>query len=262
LHGKRVLDIGRASGYFSFELERRGAEVTATDLRSLLDKDYVGGDLVRDAIRRRAWAEGVPAVDDTFGDRLDFAVAHKLLESRVKPVSVRLADISPETVPGTPFDLVFVGSVLNHVQDPIGALQRIASVADDLCIIANPIDPGETSSVPRARFVGRAGTGLSTWFLPNLACLEEMVYAAGFDEVVVTHAALDLPRPGTGPIRHTVLQARRLRDRSAAAQTWGNWLDHGSKELAAAQAKTISLERTKARRPRLLRRIASALRLT
>jgi hypothetical protein len=60
LHGKRVLDIGRASGFFSFELERRGADVTSTELGSLLDKDYVGGDLVRDVIRRRAWTDGVP----------------------------------------------------------------------------------------------------------------------------------------------------------------------------------------------------------
>src|SRR5262245_59022582 len=32
LHGKRVLDVGRASGFFSFEFERRGADVTATEI--------------------------------------------------------------------------------------------------------------------------------------------------------------------------------------------------------------------------------------
>src|SRR5579862_1291456 len=31
LHGKRALDIGSWDGWFSFELERRGAQVTAVD---------------------------------------------------------------------------------------------------------------------------------------------------------------------------------------------------------------------------------------
>ena len=49
--------------------------------------------------------------------------------------------------------------MLNHVQDPIGALQRIAYVTDGVCIIANPVDPDNTSSVPRARLVSRSGSG-------------------------------------------------------------------------------------------------------
>jgi 2-polyprenyl-3-methyl-5-hydroxy-6-metoxy-1,4-benzoquinol methylase len=43
LTGKRVLDIGRASGFFSFEFERRGADVTATDVPTPWDKEFVGG---------------------------------------------------------------------------------------------------------------------------------------------------------------------------------------------------------------------------
>ena len=156
-----MLDIGRASGFFSFEFEWRGAEVTSTELGTLLEKDYVGGDLVRDVIRRRAWGDGMPPIDPEYGDRLDFGLAHLILGLRVKSVSVRLAEISPGTVPGAPFDLVFVGSVLNHVQDPIAAMQRIASVTGDLCIIANPVDPDDSSPIPRARLVGRSGTGLN-----------------------------------------------------------------------------------------------------
>ena len=43
----QVLDVGRGSGAFSFELERGGAAVTATDLLSFFDWDFVGGDEVR-----------------------------------------------------------------------------------------------------------------------------------------------------------------------------------------------------------------------
>ena len=40
LHGKRVIDIGTASGFFAFEFERRGASVLATDLPEWFDHDF------------------------------------------------------------------------------------------------------------------------------------------------------------------------------------------------------------------------------
>src|SRR5215813_4855264 len=47
LDGKKVLDVGRASGYFSFLMEERGADVVATDLPSYLDWDFVGGENIK-----------------------------------------------------------------------------------------------------------------------------------------------------------------------------------------------------------------------
>src|SRR4051812_33135453 len=88
LLGKRVLDVGRASGFFSFELERRGAEVTATELPRVTDKDYVGSDLVRETIRQREWDGASSQSDEVYGDRMDFALAHLILNSKVKPVAV------------------------------------------------------------------------------------------------------------------------------------------------------------------------------
>src|SRR5690349_11667558 len=40
LSGKKVIDIGAASGFFSFECERRGAQVTATDLPTWFEHDF------------------------------------------------------------------------------------------------------------------------------------------------------------------------------------------------------------------------------
>jgi hypothetical protein len=47
-----VLDIERGSGFFAFEFERRRAAVTATDICSFLDWDFVGGDEQREARRK------------------------------------------------------------------------------------------------------------------------------------------------------------------------------------------------------------------
>ena len=74
--------------------------------------------------------------------------------------------------------------------------------------------------------------------------------SAGFEDVVVTAPCSDLPRPGTKPIRHAVVQARAVRDRAAATERWAEWLDHGSARLAETQAKAIAAERGTRRRPR------------
>jgi len=47
MSGMNVLDVGRGSGYFAFEFEGRGAKVVATDIGSLDDWDWVGGDEAR-----------------------------------------------------------------------------------------------------------------------------------------------------------------------------------------------------------------------
>ena len=59
-----VLDVGRGSGFFAFEFERRRAAVTATDICSFLDWDFLGGDEQREA-RRKA-----------IGDEQGFTVGH------------------------------------------------------------------------------------------------------------------------------------------------------------------------------------------
>jgi len=58
MDGMDVLDVGRASGFFALEFERRPAAVAATDVRSFLDWDFgkripssaslVGGDEQRE----------------------------------------------------------------------------------------------------------------------------------------------------------------------------------------------------------------------
>jgi alpha-D-ribose 1-methylphosphonate 5-triphosphate synthase subunit PhnG len=56
IDGMDVLDVGRGSGFFAFDFEPRRAAVTATDICSFLDWDFVGGDEQREA-RRKAIAD-------------------------------------------------------------------------------------------------------------------------------------------------------------------------------------------------------------
>lgn len=164
LRGRRALDIGAASGFFTFELERRGAEVTATELPTWLGHDF--GPLYRpdmDAEQAERYLHG------------SFEFARQALGSNAHRHKTNIYDINPQAT-GI-FDLVFCGSVLLHLTDPIRALWRIQSVTREAAILVTAIHP-IPGPEPVALFIGqRAGDG---WWLPNRAAFEAMVECAGF----------------------------------------------------------------------------------
>jgi tRNA (mo5U34)-methyltransferase len=217
-----VLDVGRASGYFSFEFERRGAKVCSTELPDPLCKDHVGYEFGREVHRRKY----KPSELDTFragnGARVDFFLARHILGSNVESVFTSAYDLNPEMFGGRTFDLVFMGSLLNHIANPMQALAAARSVTKRTFVICNPIDPKLDQSQPLAGFVGRCAKGLTTWWLPTIACLEEMLYAAGFSDVDVVSDSVDLlmPKNGNKAMRHCVLHARNDRPTSEVLETF------------------------------------------
>ena len=164
LQGQTALDIGAASGFFTFELEKRGAEVTSTELPNWDSHDF--GPLYQPDM----------SPDDAREYLHDpYLFAHKILGSKAKRQLISIYDISPETT-GV-FDLVFCGSVLLHLTDPIKALWHIQSVTREVAIIATVIHPLYTNE-PLALFNGQHHGDV--WWFPNRAALEEMIKSAGF----------------------------------------------------------------------------------
>lgn len=164
LTGKRALDVGAASGFFSFEMERRGARVTALDLPSWFAHDF-GPRYQPD----KTAEEGQQYLQDPI------MLAKEVLGSQVDKVEMTVYDVSPETV--GMFDFVFCGSLLIHLTDPVRALWQIQRVTREVAIIATIVDP-DLSDSSRAQFVGHhRGDG---WWIPNQAGLEAMVQSAGF----------------------------------------------------------------------------------
>ncbi|MHB1764770.1 MAG: class I SAM-dependent methyltransferase [Gammaproteobacteria bacterium] len=70
LHDKRILDVGCAEGFYSFECEKRGAEVTAIDFD-----------------------------DREFGNQ-GFQLCKETLNSKVKYINMDAHDITPENAGG------------------------------------------------------------------------------------------------------------------------------------------------------------------
>jgi len=164
LEGKTALDVGPASGFFAFEMERRGARVTAVELPTWRDVDF-GPCYQAD-------------MDETEAQSYlhePILLARQALGSRLTRLEMNVYDLAPEVV-GT-FDLVFCGSVLLHLTDPVRALWRLRSVTGEQAIIATSIDPDD-SPRPTALFSGHVRGDV--WWHPNRACLEAMVQSAGF----------------------------------------------------------------------------------
>ena len=85
-------------------------------------------------------------------------------------------DLSPETTGR--FDLVFCGSMLLHVSDPLRALYAIRSVTRESAIIATAIHRDRFGRRPRAIFAGQADN--QVFWIPNMAALASWCLAAGF----------------------------------------------------------------------------------
>ena len=191
LNGKRVLDVGTFDGFWAFEMERRGAQVTGLDV---------------DRVQRLDWPPRLrPAEDRPRGHT--FALAKEALGSSVQRLGVSIYEATPERVGGR-FDLVFCGSVLIHLRDPMLALERMAGLCGGELILAE-----EYSRKLRpflwargAEFTGESPW--STWWRPTPGTWASMVRCAGFEDVRV-HGRFSLRfRTMRKGVPHVVLHAR------------------------------------------------------
>lgn len=150
LDGKRVLDIGAWDGWFSFEMERRGAAVTALD----------------------CW------------DNPNFHRAKAKFGSAVRYVQSEVYDIDPATL-GT-FDIVLFFGVLYHLKHPLLALEKVCAVTEDLALIETFVtdehSAGNPLAPPSLEFyeTGELSGQVDNWTGPNLACLLAFCRVAGF----------------------------------------------------------------------------------
>ena len=188
LRGKTALDVGPAHGFFAFELERRGAaRVVTVELPRWSAHD------ASPSLKAEFAAAGTDTTSAAYlHGALQFAIEAR--QSRVEQRFASVYELSPESI-GV-FDLVFCGSLLIHVSDPVRALYALRSVTRECAIIATAIDPDCARPsvqllnrlLPR-RLVGRPraffhGTvdGQAFW-APNMTCLEQWCLAAGYRRV-------------------------------------------------------------------------------
>jgi hypothetical protein len=180
--GKRCMDLGAASGYLTFEMERRGArEVVSVDLdadRHAYDVvPFASADFDVDAARERLRGL-IHATQDAYW------LAHRLLGSRAKAYYGTGYDL-PAAL--GQFDVVMIGMMLPHVRDPFSVLEQAAARSDETIIV--------TQQAPRvaeayAYFMPDPSTREpeAAWWSLSEACVERMLAVLGFEVISRTRA--------------------------------------------------------------------------
>jgi tRNA (mo5U34)-methyltransferase len=202
LDGRRCLDVATFDGFWAFELERRGArEVVAIDILDPYAWDWPANSPqeVVDALERRK--------DGGRG----FEIAREALGSRVQRLELSVYDLSPEKV--GEFDFVYVGSLLLHLRDPVGALTAVRAVCREQLLLVDNIDPFFSLAFRRTPVASLDGVGRPWWWRLNLAALVRTAEAAGF-ELVGEPLRLRMPAgPGqpVPPVRPLTLRSPEAR---------------------------------------------------
>jgi len=160
LTGMRVLDIGCAEGFFSFEAERRGAA------------EVVAIDSFPESIRR-------------------FDICRTALGSKVRAHLASVYDLDPRSY-GT-FDLVMYFGVLYHLRNPLLSLQKVASVTSGTVLLQTlGFELASLGDISAAQFhpfgikSGPADNPMhdpTVFWVPNRACIRDMLRHVGFVEI-------------------------------------------------------------------------------
>lgn len=190
--GKRVLDVGTANGFLSFEIEKRGGEVISFDLDQSKSWDYVpyeGKDLGEWLGSRRELIE-----------RLNngYWYCHRALKSSARVVYGDVYSIPKEI---GPVDIAVVGSILLHLRDPWLALREILSITKERVIIVEKLS-GRFRLLPLLDRLGmptfsflpdaKKGAPLDGWWALSPLALRRMLGVLGFGSSVVRHHAQPL----------------------------------------------------------------------
>ncbi|MGH9028880.1 MAG: class I SAM-dependent methyltransferase, partial [Acidimicrobiales bacterium] len=193
----RCLDVATFDGFWAFTMEKLGAgEVIAVDVPD-----------------PKAWdwpANSSESAIEQIGQRrpgAGFALASEILGSRVQRREINVYDLDPRDL-GT-FDFVYVGSLLLHLRDPVGALMRVRRVCAGSLLL---VDAVQRSLAPLRPAATLDGLGRPWWWKPNARGLVRMVEAAGFAPVGPVRRV----RISAGPAQGTpAISARTLRSRGA-----------------------------------------------
>jgi SAM-dependent methyltransferase len=190
MKGLSVLDVGTGSGWFATYFEQTGAEVVTVDVRGYGDLDVFGRPGYPDITSEK------PAPDHVLPDgrpvyfspvSKGFWVMKDVLGLKAEYVNARVYDLRPELFGGRKFDLVFVGAVLMHLRDPIGALAAVRSVCRHQLVANSFLEPDE-GETPRMTLRGGFASAEDPyvpylWWVPNRNCLVQWFKGAGFSRV-------------------------------------------------------------------------------
>ena len=224
MRGMTALDVGSATGYFAFEFERRGAQVTSVDLPSLELLDRFPGQETSTLLKKIQHMIVPHSADKLTGLIHDysaqelhhylldgpFRLCSKMLGSKVERRYSSVYDLSPERLGRPGYDLVFLGDILVHTLRPFDAMVAAARMCLGTLVIAQMM-PGAPDDPPAMLYQGGETPGEDDicWWLPNEQCFRQILKKLGFADARVVGTHEGVQRPAGNPFSRKLLHAIR-----------------------------------------------------
>ena len=183
LAGKTVLDIGTATGFLSFEAEKKGAQrVVSFDLSDARQQAFLPFKNKLYYLDHERWAEQYNTEIEQWKNA--YWLCHRLMKSRADVYYCDIYDL-PEQL--GQFDVTIVGSVLEHLSDQITALASIARRTKERIVVITPLLQTEERV---ARFEPSAGNPDYdfTWWRYSVGVYREVFGMLGFSIAGITHS--------------------------------------------------------------------------
>lgn len=201
--GKSVIDIGTATGFLSFESERNGAsQVLSFDMAHARQQSFLP---FKDKLHyrdRTAWSESHNVEVEQWKNA--YWLCHRLLGSNAR---VYYGDIYDLPVELGQFDIAVVGSVLEHLNDPLSALASIARLVRETIVIVSPLIDSEERI---ARFEGSSDHPENdfTWWTYSTGLYREILKMLGFHIARLTESQYRYHYLDRLETRHTLVAVR------------------------------------------------------
>lgn len=165
LNGKRVLELGTASGFICFEMEKQGALVTACDLGidDRWDAVPYGGKVSTEVTNERK--RTIQRLQNAW------QLAHRLNHSCAQVIYCSAYDVPASA---GPFDVATFGSILLHLRDPFLALQKAAALTGETLIVTEAVPVFHRSRIlAPLRWLARLSPKYATYLIPSLDFLPD-----------------------------------------------------------------------------------------
>jgi SAM-dependent methyltransferase len=179
--GKRVLEIGPASGFLTFEVEKLGASVVAVEVRDDLPWDIVpySGSLPADAHEYRR--EQIRLLKNSFW------FAHRMHGSRAKVWYGDAYNIPNEL---GKFDVAILSAVLLHVKSPLLLMAECAKRASALII--TDLHHDDLEGKPICRLVPSAENhSWETWWNFSSDFIRQFASVLGYRNIITSYHEQD-----------------------------------------------------------------------
>jgi len=203
LQGKSVIDIGTATGFLSFEAEKRGAaRVVSFDMGDARQQMFIP---FKDNLYYRDYESFVKqhAVEVEQWKNA-YWLCHRLLKSNAEVFYGDIFQLPPAL---GQFDVAIVGAVLEHLNDQITAMASIARLTKETMIIVTPVFETE-ERIARLEPTADNPDYAYTWWRYSVGAYREILKMLGFSIARITTAQYRYEHGDRPETRSTIVAVR------------------------------------------------------